>query len=222
MIELFALVALAQAPAPFVPDRRLEAFRAACVPHRQDLEATARMMAAEGWVQVADDDHPELAVVLAKVRAEAVVDPQEDPGLSMTSTFTVWGRDFGDARYHVILNRINSVSGRTEDEDGDGVIQEWERAWEMTMLGCGLWDFDAQAMLHPAQMTAWTATLPVASVDLPGEIEGATWNVHAMLPGSAEVKISFVPDGSPYVDTLGVSGLAITMSSVPADPDTAP
>lgn len=219
MIELMAALALAQNPGPggLQPDPRLDAFRAACVPHRQDLEATARMMAADGWVQVADDDHPELATAMRTARAEAVVDPVEDPNLVMNATFSLWGRDFGRARYYVVLNRIDSVLGVTEDSDGDGVIQDWEKAWEMTMLGCGLWDFDATAMIHPGLMTAWTTNLPAASIDRPGEMEGGVWNVSAILPGSAEVKITFVPEGSPHEATLGVSGLAITMGSVPVD-----
>jgi hypothetical protein len=217
MIELMAAMALVQAG--MAPDPRLDAFRAACVPHRQDLEAAAGLLAAEGWVQVTDDDHPELTESMRRARAGMVVDPVEDPGLSMTATFSIWARDFGEDRFHVILNRVDAVIGETKDSDGDGVIQSWEDAHEMTTLGCGLWDFDAEAMIHPGLMTAWTGSLPVASVDRPGEIEGGTWNVYDLMPGTGEVKISFVPEGSPHVATIGLSGLAITMSSAPLDDD---
>lgn len=202
------------AVAGIAPDARLDAFRAACVPHRRDLERAAEALAADGWARVGDDDHPSLEQAMTRARAEAV-----DPDLNMTATFSTWARDFGGRRFHVVLNRVDAVIGETRDEDGDGIIEDWERARTLTFLGCGLWDFDAEAAIHPGLITAWAGGLPVASVDRPGEIEGGTWNVHAMLPGTGEVKASFIPPGSPHVAMTGFSGLAITLTSAPEGGD---
>jgi len=49
----------------------------------------------------------------------------------------------GPAGQYLILNRLSSTIGKTEDSDGDGVLQPWEKATDLVFLGCGLWDFDA-------------------------------------------------------------------------------
>ena len=224
MIELFAalLIAIQGPPPPPTPptDLRLEAFRAACVPHRQDLEATAAMMAADGWAIVPDDDHPELAATMGKARAEAV-----DPELQMTATFTIWAKAWGARKFYVVLNRVHGVLREEKDDDGDGEIQEWEDRDEMTLLGCGLWDFDTTERIPPAAVDAWVGTPAVETFDLPGEMIGGTWNLYHILPGTADVKVGFIPEGSDFEARTGFSGVAITMSSAPLDaeePDTTP
>ena len=224
MIELLAALSIVTQgpPPPATPptDLRLEAFRAACVPHRRDIEATAVMMAADGWAIVPDDDHPELMATMGKARAEAV-----DLELQMTADFTIWARAFGDRKFHVVLNRIHAVLREEKDDDGDGEIQEWEERDEMTLLGCGLWDFDTAERIPPAAVDAWVGTPAVETFDLPGEMIGGTWNLYHMLPGTADVKVGFIPEGSDFEARTGFSGVAITMSSAPLDadePDTTP
>jgi hypothetical protein len=211
-ISALALGATALPPPP--TDLRLEAFKAACVPHRQDLARAAEALAADGWERVADDDHPRLAVAMARARAEAV-----DPELRMTVDFSVWGRTRDGRRLHVVLNRVDAVIGQTRDVDGDGVIQSWERAHRFVRLGCGLWDFEATGPIDHAAMDAWAGAGPVQFIDAPGQIAGGTWNV----PGTGEVHMGFVPEGGGMEIAPGYSGLSITMSSAPLeDPDERP
>lgn len=210
MLYLAALLTLGQ---PQIADPRLADFVALCIPHRQDLDAAARALGEAGWVQVADADHPELETTLARARAEAV-----DPEMDMTMTFTVWRSASPGVGRYIVLNRIDAVLGETRDLDDDGILQEWEKADDFTMLGCGLWDFDAEAPIERAVVTDWAGAEPVQHFDQPGNIVGGTWNVHERMPGTGEVHVGYIPEGSSMFAQTGFSGVSISMSSAPAEP----
>lgn len=206
-ISALTLAAATDIPRP-PTDPRLEAFKAACVPHRQDLAKAAEALAADGWARVADDDDPRLAAAMARARAEAL-----DPELEMTVDYSVWGRTRDGRRLYVVLNRVDALIGETRDSDGDGILQDWERANPWVQLGCGLWDFEATGPIDHAVMNAWVGAEPVQFIDAPGEISGGTWNVYEMMPGTAEVHMGFIPEGGGMGMAPGYSGLSITMSS---------
>lgn len=198
------------------PDSRLETFKTLCVPDRRSLERTSARMGAAGWIRAEESDHPELAATMARARQE-----MDDPEYPMKNEQEIWKSPEGPAGRYVILNRVSATIGNNEDSDGDGVLQSWEKATDLVFLGCGLWDFEATAGIHPGLMTAWTTQLAAQSVDLPGQIEGGTWNVYHFMPGTADVKIGFVPDGSPHVERIGFSGAMIAMTSAPEDDEEA-
>ncbi len=215
MSLMFALALLAT-PDPAPTDFRVDAFTAACIPNRQDQARMAQALAADGWVQVADDDHPELATTMATARAGMV-----DPEIKMTGEVSVWGRTIETRRLYVVLTRISAVLSETEDSDGDGVIQEWEQENIFEQVGCGLWDFDASAPIDLAAMTAWAGSEPVQVVDAPGLVWGGTWNVYDKLPGTGEIHMGFIPEDSPTAATA-FSGASISMSSAPLDTEPEP
>ena len=216
-ISALALAAAATDIPPPPADPRLEAFKAACVPHRQDLAKAAEALAADGWARVADDDHPQLAAAMAVARERG-----EDAEMQMTTDYSVWGRTRDGLRLHVVLSRMDAVIGETEDSDGDGVLQDWEKARPWVMLGCGLWDFEATGQIDHAAMNAWVGAGPVQVIDAPGQISGGTWNVFEIMPGTAEVHMGFIPPGGGMGIAPGFWGLSITMSSaLPEDPEEA-
>lgn len=197
-------------------DLALDTFRAACVPHRQDYAALIAALQGSGWSRVAETDHPELAATQARARAE-----MEDPDMpEMTLEQTLWGRTVERRRFYVVASRMDALIGETRDRDGDGVIEDHEKAMAFDQISCGLWDFDAVEPVAPGAMTVWTARLPVQSLDLPGQMIGGAWNVHDMMPGTGEVHVGFIPDGSSFVERTGFSGLSITLSSAPAGDET--
>lgn len=216
MIEVLAAILLSQgAREGLQPDVRLEAFKTACAhSDRRDYDRAIAVVDAAGWLRVADDDHPELAASLARARAEA-----DDPELPMTFDYVAWGREIEGRRLYVVMNRTTAVlQAQDEDQDGDGVIQPWERRDVMTFLGCGVWDFDATEPVHPGLMTAWVGSVAVQTIDEPGVVEGGVWNVHHMMPGTGEVKLGFVPDSGTIHAMTGFSGVAITLTTAP-EPD---
>lgn len=211
MIGLAAAMAVMQA-GPGVPpvDPRLEAFRAACTVERGDMAATEALLRAQGWARVGDDDHPELERIMPASRA-ALTDPEID----MSGVMSVWARTFATGRYHVVVTRIDAVLREEADDDGDGVIQDWERRDVFSQIGCGLWDFDAVMGVPDAAVTAWVGAAPVQSVDHQG-MTGGTWNVFHLMPGTAEVHVGFIAEGTPLAGTM-FSGVSISMSSAPKE-----
>ena len=208
VIALLAAASLQGIPA----DPRLETFRAMCVPDRRDMAKTSARLAEAGWLRAEDADHPELAATMVIARAEA-----NDPEFPMELTQEIWKAPDGPRGQYVILNRVSAVTGKDEDTDGDGVLQSWEKADDLVFLGCGLWDFEAMEGVHPGLMSAWTTQTATETIDLPGQMTGGTWNVYHFMPGTADVKIGFIPDGSPWIERTGFSGAMITMTSAPED-----
>ena len=220
MIELFAALVIAlQGPPPPPTDLRLETFKAACIPHRRDVARTAQALAADGWVQVPDDDHPELAATMGKSRAEMVQTNSDDP--PMVADFTVWAKSVEGRRFHVVVNRVDATLRQEADDDGDGVIQDWEKADHMTLLGCGLWDFDATERVPNAAVTAWVGQEPGMTQDQSSEMVGGVWNMFHMLPGSGDLYVGFIPEGSAFGAASGFTGVALTLSSAPEATDPA-
>lgn len=224
MTGIWAAAVVAQgllAQAPMAPvttgDLALDTFRAACAPHRQDHAAMNAALAQAGWVRVEETDHPELAAAQAVVRAE-----MDDPDMPETRLEQViWARTVEGRRFHVVTSRMEAMIGQTRDEDGDGIIQDRERARPFRRVSCGLWDFDATTPVTPGAMTVWTASLPVQTFDLPGQMIGGTWNVHDMMPGTGEIHVGFIPESSPFVERVGFSGVSITQSSAPMENEAA-
>lgn len=211
-IALLAVAALQGIP----DDPRLETFRSLCVPDRRDMALTSARLDAAGWIRVEETDHPELAATTAIARVE-----MNDPEYPMEMQQEIWKAPDGPAGQYILINRVSAVIGEDEDTDGDGVLQSWEKADNMVLLGCGLWDFEATAGVHPGLLSAWTTQLAAETIDLPGQITGGTWNVYHFMPGTADVKTGFIPDGSPWVARTGFSGAMITMTSAPADDQSA-
>lgn len=200
------LSVLALQAAPPATDPRIEAFRSGCLPHTRDIVRAAEALAMDGWTQAPDDDHPELAASMAMVRAET-----ENPEFEMELSYSIWRREVAERTLYIVLSRVDTVVGQTEDVDGDGTIQDWEKADEFTLLGCGLWDFDATTPIDPALVNAWLEREPVQVIDQPGIISGGTWNVFGLIPGTGEIHVGHLPEGTSWPFT----GVSISMTSAP-------
>lgn len=205
MFSILSAAAVLQLTTP-AADPRIEAFRTACLPHNRDNERAAAALAANGWAEAPEDDHPELAASVAMVREDAA-----DPEYPMELTYSIWRREIEGRRLYIVLNRVHSVMGKTEDSDGDGVIQSWETASDLTLLGCGVWDFDESSPIDPARVTAWLEREPVQIIDQPGVISGGTWNVFGLIAGTGEIHVGHLPEGTSWPFT----GVSITMTSAP-------
>jgi len=211
-MNLALIVALASALQP-TTHPQVEAFKAGCLTHHRDHTLAAPALAAAGWARVDETDHAELAASLALTRKSATENLEPDERMDVS--FSVWRKTWGGRPMHLVLNRTHLISGETKDEDGDGEIQSWEKAFEITLLGCGVWDFDATEPLPVDALNVWIGAEPVQVIDEPGMVSGGTWNIqHMNLGGTGEIQAGFMPEGSTHPLAV-LSGTSITFTVAP-------
>ena len=205
-IALALAAASAAVPAAAqMTDPRLEAFKAACLPHRGDAFAAVAALHGAGWTLIKPGDNATWDALLVKRDAIMAAEALEDePGeFAHEAVETAWTKD----GYIVSLSR----STTSIDWSGDGSLDD-EDPW--VHVGCNLYDFAATSEIPVEAMTAWTASLPVQSLSDAG-MTGHTYNVFEMMRGTAEIQIAFVSPDSSYVEQFGFPGVAITMSTSP-------
>lgn len=204
------LAAIAAPAAAQTTDSRLETFKTYCVPHRGDPYAAVVALHGAGWTLVKPGDNAAWDALLVKRDQMMAAEVEEDDNFSYEAVETAWAKD----GYILSLTRSTSYI----DFSGDDSLED-EEPW--VHVGCNLYDFAATSEIPVEAMTAWTASLPVQSLSDAG-MTGHTFNVFAMMRGTAEVQIAFVEPGGSYIDRFGFPGVAITMSTSPEGMKPAP
>ena len=181
--------------APLSDDEFLSAFAVACLDGYADPGAQAAAVAAAGWLPVADDANPVLERMLALARA-SLDQAEEEEGY--TGTAAVYGRDGGAAGPYLVTTILEMP------DRGEGAFG---------VLGCHLYDFEADAPLDPAPITRRFDEEPVAVEDQPGIIVSVAWDIES-IEGIWELRSTFIPRGSPGVDITGFSGRVLILTSI--------
>jgi hypothetical protein len=166
-------------------DPRFDAFRSACIPYRENYEATWLKAKQDGWVEIAAEDNSELAATIDILRAEN--DPQS---LAIVSPFR---KEIAGRPMHLVVASLPQ---------------------ELSLVtSCLLFDFDAGEQVDPSLVGKWLNAAPDAVVGAPGDGSAETWQDVEPLPDAA-VKSVFIPDGSPAVAHAGFSGVMLRIDSV--------
>lgn len=166
-------------------DPRLDAFRSACIPYRENYEATWLRAKQDGWTEVAADDHGELSAAIDVLREQN--DPQ---GLAILSPF------------------------RKESEGRPLHLVAASFPQDLSLVtSCILLDLDAGEAIEPNLISEWLNAAPDEVVGAPGEGGAETWRDVESLP-DATVTSAFIPDGSPDVPHTGFSGTMLRIDSV--------
>lgn len=168
-------------------DPRIDAFRATCVPDRQNYEALKLRALEQGWAPVRAGVNDELDAMLGR-SAETVFEPGMDASLASYAA-TVAG---GEA--YLVLT---SVTGEPID-----------------LVGCYLYDFAANVPIEPDIVTEWLGAPPTDAINEPAVIVGYTWETPASLPGTWDVYLAFLPEGGGASEFAGFSGVLIKITSV--------
>jgi len=182
---LAAFLALGAGASAAHADARLDAFRSACIPDRTNYEATWLKAKQDGWVEVADDDDPELAAAVDLLRAE-----NDSQGLAILSPFR------------------KEIDGRALHLVAASFPQELS-----LVTSCLLFDFAATEPIDPVLVGKWLNAEPDEVAGAPGEGSVATWRDADALP-DATVKAMFVPGGSPAIPHSGFSGVLLRIDSI--------
>ena len=168
-------------------DPRVDAFRATCVPARQNYEAMKQRALAEGWTTAHAGMNAELDAVV-----ETASTVELDPGMTASAESYAKGIASGDA--YLVLTNLTSP--------------------KVNLASCYFYDFDATQPIPQEIIAGWLAAAPSESVDEPSVIVGYTWDNPAALPGTTEVYLGFIPDGGPASDYTGFSGAVLKITSV--------
>lgn len=180
----------AQAPAGAAVgdvDARFEAFRDVCIEDRHNYVALQARALAEGWQPAGHSDHPELEAMLGR---SAALELADDEGASLES----YGKPVGSIKAYLVLTQLLSE--------------------QIDLVGCFFYDFAAVAPLDPAAVSEWIGNMPDDTVDQPDVIVGHSWNAPESLPGTWDVYLAFLPDGSAAAEETGFSGIVLKITSV--------
>jgi hypothetical protein len=184
-LALFAAPAVSLEPPINAGAAFLDAFKAACIPQRESFEGTKANAVVEGWVAVADDQHPELATLLEKSRA-GMVDPEYPDWHGILAPYA---KDVDGRPHHLIV--LHFIAPGTAN-----------------YVGCYLYDFDALDVIDPRLVTAFTGN-PIAREIKQDGITSYLWGPPKGLLGTGDVYLTHITDGSPMVATTGFSGLVM-------------
>jgi hypothetical protein len=169
------------------PEPRLEAFRDMCVEDRQDYDKLNRRALTRGWVRTRDGAHAELDELLA-ISRELELEPDVSASLESYAKTIPGGEVF--------------------------LVLTYYASPQIDLVGCYLYDFDTDTPVDADLVSDWLGTQPSETVDQPTMIVGNTWETPARLPGTWDVYLAFIPEGSPATALTGFSGVVIRISSV--------
>lgn len=180
---------------PMSDDDFLSAFAVACLDGYGNIAARASAIDAAGWQPIPDDSDPVLARMLA-ISRQSLRDAEVEEGYAGTAE--VYGRRDGDSGPYLVTTVL------AVPDDGEGPID---------VLGCHLYDFEAESPLDPAPIVRRFDEQPASVEDQPGIIVSQAWDIES-LEGVWELRSTFIPDGSPGVDITGFAGRVLVLTSV--------
>ena len=204
---LAGLVALGAAgtpalAAPTAYDQALVSqFADVCLKDRMDFDGAKAAAEADGWATATSDANPELAALIAFSNA-AANDIKMNNG---EFDFAIYSKAAeGETRYLVLSNAL-TTPGQSQQ----------------SIVGCYLYDFDATVAPDPAAVDALLGTTPTAQ-QVDADVSSWQWNQPAALPGTLDVYLNYVPEGSQYQSQYGFSGLVLLINSATSSPSELP
>lgn len=204
---LAGLVALGAAgtpalAAPGAHDAEFAAqFAGVCLQHRTSFDDAKAAAAAAGWATATPDANPELAALIGFSNA-AANDIKMNNG---EFDFAIYSKAVDGATRYLVLSNALTAPGNARQ----------------SIVGCYLYDFDANTAPDPAAVAALLGATPTAQ-QVDADISSWQWNQPAALPGTLDVYLNYVPEGSQYQSQYGFSGLVLLINSATSSPSPLP
>jgi len=176
-------------------------FAQICLKERVNFEGAKAVALADGWTTATADANPELAALIGFSNA-AANDIKMNNG---EFDFAIYGKTIDGAQRYVVISSAQTTPGQSQQ----------------TILGCYLYDFDATASPDPAAVNALLGAEPTAQ-QVDADISSWQWNAPVALPGTLDVYLNHVPDGSQYKTQYGFSGNVLLINSATATPTPLP
>jgi hypothetical protein len=176
-------------------------FSAVCLKDRVNFEGAKSAAEADGWATATADANPELAALIGFSNA-AANDIKMNNG---EFDFAIYGKTVDGAARYLVISNASTVPGQSQQ----------------SIVGCYLYDFDATVSPDPAAVNALLGAEPTAQ-QVDADISSWQWNAPVALPGTLDVYLNYVPDGSQYQKQYGFSGLVLLVNSATATPTPLP
>lgn len=206
-VWLAGLVALGAAGTPALAapsdhDSRFVAqFANICLKDRMNYEGTRAAAEADGWGATTADANAELAALIAFSNAAA-----NDIKLNNGEfDFAVYGKTVEGTPLYLVLSSALTMPGNARQ----------------AIVGCYLYDFDATMVPDPAVVNELLGISPSAQ-QVDADIASWQWNQPPSLPGTLDVYLNYVPEGSQYQSQYGFAGLVLLVNSATASPSPLP
>jgi hypothetical protein len=176
-------------------------FADVCLKDRTSFDGAKAAAAADGWVSATSDANPELAALIAFSNA-AANDIKMNNG---EFDFAIYGKAADGATRYLVLSNALTMPGNARQ----------------SIVGCYLYDFEAATAPDPAAVDALLGTTPTAQ-QVDADVSSWQWHQPASLPGTLDVYLNYVPEGSQYQSQYGFSGLVLLINSAISSPSPLP
>jgi len=188
--------------APSAADTALVSqFAEVCLKDRMNYDGAKAAAEADGWTTATADANPELAALIGFSNA-AANDIKMNNG---EFDFAIYGKTIDGAPRYLVVSNAFTTPGNSRQ----------------SIVGCYLYDFDAATAPDPAAVTALVGAEPTAQ-QVDADISSWQWNAPVSLPGTLDVYLNYVPEGSQYQTQYGFSGLVLLINSGAASPSALP
>lgn len=172
-------------------------FADVCLKDRLNFDGAKSVAEADGWAAATSDANPELAALIAFSNA-AANDIKMNNG---EFDFAIYGKTVDGATRYLVLSNALTTPGQSRQ----------------SIVGCYLYDFDATVSPDPAAVNTLLGVEPTAQ-QVDADISSWQWSAPAALPGTLDVYLNYVPEGSQYQSQYGFSGLVLLLNSASAKP----
>jgi hypothetical protein len=172
-------------------------FAGVCLKDRMSFDGAKSAAEADGWATAAADANSELAALIGFSNA-AANDIKMNNG---EFDFAIYGKAVDGAVRYLVISNAMTTPGQSQQ----------------SIVGCYLYDFDATVSPDPAAVSTLLGAEPTAQ-QVDADISSWQWNAPVTLPGTLDVYLNYVPEGSQYQTQYGFSGLVLLVNSATATP----
>lgn len=176
-------------------------FAEVCLKDRMNYDGAKAAAETDGWTTATADANPELAALIAFSNA-AANDIKMNNG---QFDFAIYGKTVDGATRYLVLSNAFTTPGNARQ----------------VIVGCYLYDFDATMAPDPEAVNTLLGATPTAQ-QVDADISSYQWYAPAALPGTLDVYLNYVPEGSQYQQQYGFSGLVLLINSGASSPSELP
>jgi hypothetical protein len=188
IVGLLSVSAMAAEPKP-LDAAFVASFAATCIPEHLSYEGTRAAAVADGWAEIPEDAHPDLAEMMRRLH-EVAASPAY---ATFTWDFSTYSKLILERPYYLI-------------------VQEFVGPEPMHQVGCMIYDFAATEIVDP-ELFAKLFDAPILYTSDKDGMLHYTFGAAPALPGARPAMLALVRPGSKHAQPTGFAGMNLQFSS---------